>query len=184
MTTTVIYNVPETFSGTADVTDLVRQPKPAVEGAASATDWTRREAPSAALNWRSISPDTGRQQVPVVAIKPDERELNIVISRISQLLQEEDDFRPTEYALRTTLALVYEANQILRGSFARAAAAVDEDGSIVIYWKRPERNIHLTIPSQEDGPLYIYHREGGEYGTERPVSAASLASWLQWFMRV
>lgn len=119
----------------------------------------------------------------VILAKRNEEEFNTVISRVSHLPLEEDDLHPTEYALSTALAIIYEANVILKGVFARAAVAVDEDGSIIFYWKSPRRNLNLTIPAHASGTSHIYHREGNEYGGERNVSAATLARWLRWYMQ-
>jgi hypothetical protein len=135
------------------------------------------------LEWRSVLLGAGTKDTPFVWPKQDEQEFNIVISRILQLLRDEDELHPTDYALRTALATIYEANQILRGVFVRAAVAVDEDGSIIFYWKSPVKNLNLTIPAQSGSALHIYHREGNEYGGERNASVASLAQWLRWYMQ-
>ena len=87
------------------------------------------------------------------------------------------------HALNTALALVYEANQII-GGFARASVAIDDDGSIFIYWRKAERNVELKIPAKQQEKHHIYHREGITHGIERHVTAATLAKWLKWFMRV
>ena len=136
------------------------------------------------LGWRSVPPNAETTDTPFVQFKPSEREFNIVLSRILQLQLEEDDLRPTGYAFQTALALVVEANRVLRGNFARASAAVDEDGSISLYWRKPARNIELNIPAQSQGKHYIYHREGTEHGVERNVTADALAHWIEWFMSV
>src|SRR5262245_52443039 len=143
----------EISSGT---TQFVRR-KPTRDQSVSTSE-LGREVLHPVLLW-GVASDAETKKASAATADLSQQEFNIVISRISRLLQEEDDFRPTEYALLTALTMVYEANEILRGRFPRAAVAVDEDGSIVIYWKRPERNIHLTIPARRDGVLYIYHRE-------------------------
>lgn len=135
------------------------------------------------FGWHSLPPESETEGSNFTPFKPDERDFNTVISRISNLLQDED-IRPTQYALNTALSLVYETNQLLKGIFARASTAVDEDGSIFIYWRNPERTIELRIPAQRQGRYHIYHREGSSYGFERNVTASTLAAWIKWFMRV
>jgi len=134
--------------------------------------------------WRYVSSESSTSGGSVVQVKPDERDFNTVISRISNLSRDEDEIQPTDYALTTALTLVYEANQILGRVFARASVAVDEDGSIFIYWRKPERNIELKVPARKQGRHHIYHREGTSYAFERNVTASTLAKWLKWYMDV
>ena len=155
-----------------------------VASGVSTSDLSSSALSARVLEWRSAPPTTGTKDTPFLRPKPNEQEFNIVISRLSRLLHDEDELHPTDYALRTALATIYEANQILRGVFVRAAVAVDEDGSIIFYWKSPAKNLNLTVPAQPGRGLHIYHREGSEYGGERNASAASLAQWLRWYMQV
>ena len=176
-----------TFAGTADVVWYIKKnavcQRQAVEGDASTVGWSQPIELPTGMRWSDIASGSGTESVHIVRFRPDEREFNLVISRISQILQE-DDFRPTEYALRTALTLVYEANQILKGVFARASVAVSEEGAISIYWRKPGRNLQLTVPAEEGRSAFIYHQENKDYSIERNAMPTTLANWLQWFMRV
>src|SRR5205085_8167079 len=97
-----------TFAGTADVVWYIKKnavcQRQAVEGDASTVGWSQPIELPTGMRWSDIASGSGTESVHIVRFRPDEREFNLVISRISQILQE-DDFRPTEYALRTALTL-------------------------------------------------------------------------------
>lgn len=117
-------------------------------------------------------------------LNPVEGDLAVVLARILDLLENEEDeeaARPTPYALLTTLDLLLKTNAVLEIPFPRAAVSADEHGAIYVYWRKPSRKLHLTIPAIVSGVQYIYYREGEIYGIEEFISPDRLAHWLRWF---
>lgn len=114
---------------------------------------------------------------------PVSAEFNGVIARLlSAATNEDGDFKPQSDVVQATHRLLVEAQRLLNGRFALASVAVDEDGSLAVYWRKPGRTVHLTIPL--GGAPYLYHRDSKGHGTEKGVSAPVLARWLAWYMEV
>jgi hypothetical protein len=116
------------------------------------------------------------------SLRQDEN-FSLVISRVISLLQDKDETRPTDYALKTVLEILFEAQRLVNRNygFPRASVSSDDEGAINVHWRTPTRKVQLGIPSAEQGRLFIYHREGDKYNFEYNVSGQSLANWLNWF---
>jgi hypothetical protein len=100
------------------------------------------------------------------------------------LLEDEEDeeaVKPTPYALLTILDLLLDTNVLLDVPFPRASVSADEYGAMYVYWRKPSRKLHLTVPPGDTGIQYIYFREGEKYGIEEYISPDRLAYWLKWF---
>ena len=115
-----------------------------------------------------------------------DEELNLVFSRVVGLLEEEEDEEAKEYqpsldTVLATLQLLYEARPFVHGAFPRASASTDSEGSVYVFWKRPDLSIQLTVPVDESRPTFIYYRNGDRSGVEHNVLAERLADWLNWF---
>jgi hypothetical protein len=110
------------------------------------------------------------------------------LKRILELLdlEEEDDYgilKPTEYAFKTAMQLVVEANEIMGDYFPKASASTDHKGSIRITWKNREtkRLVRLFCPCNSEQPVDIYHDSSDEYNVEDVSSVSTLVHWLEWF---
>ena len=113
-------------------------------------------------------------------------DFNLVVERLSSLTREAEDEEsgivpPTDYALATTLKLLRATQPLVRGKFPRAAVSTGDLGGISVYWLKPGRSVQLTIPADEPGTHYLYHREGANSELEEGVTASSLARRLSWF---
>lgn len=115
----------------------------------------------------------------------DNEELNITLSRLQALLNEEDEddygiAKPSAYAYGTALALVSEAVRLMASAFTRASASTDDKGGIRLTWLRPNAEVRLVCAHQSDKPTYLYHETDDEYEVEHNVSALTVAHWLNW----
>ena len=115
----------------------------------------------------------------------------ITVERPIQLLdlQEEDEqgiLRPTEYAFRTAMKLVVEAQDSMGNSFPRCSTGTDDRGSIRLAWQNinGDRRVRLFCPHNADEKAYIYRQKNEEYASEDITSAATLVYWLEWFNQV
>jgi hypothetical protein len=108
-------------------------------------------------------------------------DFDLVISRVAQLLDGEDeDESPTTYALDTTLRLLHDTRALLDGPFPRAAATTSVDHGVKLYWEHGSRFVEASIPDAEGKPGFIYHDDGPSYQAERDTTPAALAHWLRW----
>ena len=113
---------------------------------------------------------------------------NLVVSRIHELMQKENDYEndygatmPTSYATDRVLAILDDTFQRLRTSFPKAAVSVSFDGGIRVQWIYPLSSVRLVVPGAVNEEEYMYFEDGDNYGTEI-VSGQILAdriSWLQ-----
>jgi hypothetical protein len=108
-------------------------------------------------------------------------EFDTVLSRVAALTHEDDDEdRPTNYALRSTLTILFATRELLEIPFPRASTAVTQDRGIQVYWKRGGRFVELSIPPKDGGTEFIFHDDGSEYRAEQEVNGRVLAHWLRW----
>ncbi len=101
-------------------------------------------------------------------------------------LEEDDDYgilKPTEYALKTVIALVIEAYEIIGNKFPEGSTCTDDRGGITVDWtsKEPRRKVRLFCPSTSEQSIDIYHSQGDQASVEDVVSVSTLVYWLQWF---
>ena len=114
---------------------------------------------------------------------------SLVVSRIREFLQEEDDYEddygaavPTSYATDRVLDILDATFQKLKDTFPKAAVSVSFDGGIRIQWIYPQSSVRLVIPAAVNDETYIYFEDGDNYGTEI-VSAQNLADRISWLQR-
>ena len=118
-------------------------------------------------------------------IAVSETNFNITLSRLDQLLQEdqEDEYgaaRPTHYAYAWAKDLLCRVESLLQGTVLRASVATDTEGGVHFYWKSSGREVQLALPSQEAGACYIYRRWEGDSDIQTEVTAQVLATALGW----
>lgn len=106
-----------------------------------------------------------------------------ILSRIADVMEDEEDSRPTLDVVRTAIQLIIDTYKELDGCLPLASVAVDEDGSMSIHWRKPGRALQLSIPADAER-LNLYHRDANGYAVERDVSPAMLAEWVKWFAYV
>lgn len=110
----------------------------------------------------------------------------LLLSEMKELLSEEDDdFRPTTYALHKAFHLIIETAlqmQATQASFPYGFPYGDGEQGIRIEWENPPRDVRLRIPAQETAREYIYHKEGQQHDIEEPASPDSLSRWLGWLI--
>ncbi|MBC6481807.1 MAG: hypothetical protein GDA56_32650 [Hormoscilla sp. GM7CHS1pb] len=116
-----------------------------------------------------------------------ESNFTTTLKRILELLdlEEEDDYgilKPTEYAFKTAMQLVVEANEIMGILFSKGSASTDHQGSIRITWKNREKKrlVRLFCPCDSEQPVDIYHDSSDEYHVEDVSSVLTLVHWLEW----
>jgi len=112
----------------------------------------------------------------------------ITVKRILELLdsEAEDDYgvlQPTDYAFKTVINLVLEANEIMGNSFPKAWVLTDEFGGITLEWSNRDKDcvIHLFCPANSDKKAHIYHQKADNYAVDNEVSSSRLIYWLNWF---
>lgn len=91
------------------------------------------------------------------------------------------DIPVTRYAFDTTWQLLFGASESVTPFPFGDLTWDEDDGSIAIYWRKPERKVHLVVPADKTGQSYIYHREGMEHRLEPHITTELLIKWLDWF---
>ncbi|WP_202895465.1 hypothetical protein [Iningainema tapete] len=88
-----------------------------------------------------------------------------------------------DYAFKTVMNLVLEANSLMGNNFPRGSASTDHEGGISLDWSKREMDCRVSLfcPFSPDKKAYIYHQRNDEYAVDDDVSASNLAHWLQWF---
>jgi hypothetical protein len=114
--------------------------------------------------------------------------LTITLKRLLELLEcdDEDDYgvlKPTDYAFKSIMSLVLEANSLLTTEFPKASASTDERGGIRLAWTGldPAREVCLFCPHDATEPMDIYHASETDEGVEDVASVMTLIRWLDWF---
>jgi hypothetical protein len=122
------------------------------------------------------------------------RELGTIIGQIAELASgeeiDEDTLRPTDYAIAQTHSILWRACQVLladsinRGvifHFPKGYVSTDSCGGLRIEWTSAQKrfSVRLVVPPQEGGTEYLYHEFGAEFGSQRKVTGALLASMLK-----
>jgi len=115
----------------------------------------------------------------------------ITVERLIELLdlEEEDEYgilKPTEYAFRTAMKLVFEGYDSMGNSFPKWSTGTDHQGNIRLAWQNINgtRRVRLFCPHYSDEKAYIYHQNSEEYASEDITSGAILVDWLEWFNKV
>ncbi len=114
--------------------------------------------------------------------------LTISLKRLVELLESEDEdeyglLKPSDYAFKTVMNLVLEANSLMTSNFPKASASTDHQGGIRLAWTTLEsdREVCLFCPHTPEYPVDIYHVLGDEEDVENVTSASTLVKWLEWF---
>lgn len=115
---------------------------------------------------------------------------DLMVSRVLELLQEEDELDddygatvPTKTALSQTLTVLNNAFRELRTVFPMAAATVSFDGGIRIQWMHPDSSLRLVVPGDEGEEAYIYYEHEDVFGSIE-ASASNLAERIRWLQRI
>ncbi len=87
-----------------------------------------------------------------------------------------DEDQPTPYALALAEVLISAVDPI-----PHAAAAPWEDGSIYVYWRNEQRQLHLRVAASEAQDSYMYHCEDKDYGIDHNVTPLRVAEWVRWY---
>lgn len=88
--------------------------------------------------------------------------------------------RPTRDAYEMASGLLVDAAIVASRKTRKiplGAVSTDSEGGVRIEWVRPDRSVHLVVPSARENPSYIYHECGDDFDTE-DASADRLAHWL------
>lgn len=110
------------------------------------------------------------------------KNFGIILSRLARLMNDEDEIPPTPYALTATLEILFKAYKYIPGeNFPKAAVTTDDSGGLYIYWRKPGRQLQLTVPGNEHSPSYIYHTENNNETMDKNISDLTLVHWLRWF---
>jgi hypothetical protein len=114
--------------------------------------------------------------------------LTTTLKRLVELLEgeDEDDYgvlKPTDYAFKSIMSLILEANSMLLGEFPKASASTDDQGGIRLAWTAsdPDREVCLFCPHTAGQSMDIYHASGTMEGVEDVDSVMTLIRWLDWF---
>lgn len=94
-----------------------------------------------------------------------------------QLEDEQDAYgilRPSEYAIETARDLLVGALG-QAGGLPYGSVFPDGKGGLQIEWDWHGRQVHLGVPSQPSGRLYIYYSDGSKAQLEKKVSGLTLA---------
>lgn len=113
------------------------------------------------------------------------RHLSAILKELNSLRSgpEQDDYgilRPSPHAydeasgllVDAAIAASHELREIPLGK-----VSTDGEGGVRIEWVRPDRSVHLVVPSTPDSIPYIYHECGDVFDTEN-ASADRLAHRL------
>jgi hypothetical protein len=112
--------------------------------------------------------------------------LTMTLKRLVALLDGEDEdeygiLKPTDYAFKTVMNLLIEANSLISIDFPKASASTDHQGGIRLAWTSSdsEQEVCLFCPFGSATPIDIYYALETEEGVENSVSAATLVKWLE-----
>jgi hypothetical protein len=110
----------------------------------------------------------------------------MTLKRLVALLEGDDEdeygiLKPTDYAFKTVMNLLIEANSLISIDFPKASASTDHQGGIRLAWTSSdsEQEVCLFCPFGSAAPMDIYYALGTEEGVENTVSAATLVKWLE-----
>jgi hypothetical protein len=114
--------------------------------------------------------------------------LTLTLKRLVELLEgeDEDDYgvlKPTDYAFKTVMNLILEANSLLTSDFPKASVSTDHQGGIRLTWTKLEGECEVCLfcPFNSSAPMDVYHVFGDEEGVEDVASGATLVQWLERF---
>lgn len=114
-------------------------------------------------------------------VKLASNSLDQMRSELKELQDEEDEeFRPTQYASNRAWELVSSAAAQISEDFPYGYAYGDGDGGIRIEWKSSPREVRLRVPSQKKGKEYIYHQSPESHKANEGASPDALVGWLRW----
>lgn len=123
--------------------------------------------------------------VPALADKEDGTESTFSqLCRLPYMEEDEDYTRPTAYAFESALTLLLSARDSLYQSACgspRASFGTTDKGSILIYWRKPDRSVQAVVPSQPTGDGYIQVMEGFTLKTYQGLEGQTLAKMLAEF---
>jgi hypothetical protein len=112
--------------------------------------------------------------------------LTLTLKRLVALLdgEDEDDYgilKPTDYAFKTVMNLLIEANSLISADFPKASASTDHQGGIRLTWTSSdtESEVCLFCPASAETPSDVYYALNTEEGVEDVHSATTLVKWLE-----
>ncbi|NJK53852.1 MAG: hypothetical protein HC936_15545 [Leptolyngbyaceae cyanobacterium SU_3_3] len=114
--------------------------------------------------------------------------LTLTLKCLVELLEADDEdeygiLKPTDYAFKTVMNLILEANSLLLTDFPKASASTDHQGGIRLAWTGSSSDDELCLfcPAVATAPVDIYYLLNGEEGIEDVISPVTLVKWLNRF---
>lgn len=93
---------------------------------------------------------------------------------------EDEDFRPTKYALEITGKLLDGAVKVLGYGIGDPDISPDGENGICVDWENGNRMIRLVIPSVSTKQGYIYYEEEKNKHVSNGLTDKNLCAWLKW----
>lgn len=106
------------------------------------------------------------------------------LCRLPYMEEDEDYTRPTAYAFETALNLLLAARDLLYQrdcGFPRATFGTTDEGTVLVYWRKPGRSVQAVVPSQPKGDGYILVLEGSAPTIYDDLDGLTLAKTLEEF---
>lgn len=109
------------------------------------------------------------------------RDYAATVQLITELGREdEEEDRPSEFALGRTLSVLEQAARELRLSFPLAIVAVGPHRSLRLLWSSEGREVRLVVGGSTANKTYLYWEGPGQRCVDYSVDGARLASLLRW----
>lgn len=104
--------------------------------------------------------------------------------RLPYMEEDEDYTRPTLYAFETALNLLLAARDLLYQKacgFPRATFGTTDEGTVLVYWRKPGHSVQAVVPSQPKGDGYILVLKGSAPTIYDDMDGLTLAKALEEF---
>lgn len=100
---------------------------------------------------RGVSESTSTSSEQVKGPVPQRENLSTVLSRLADLLKEEEDEKPLPIPFTLAYGLICDCNEAMQDGLPRAMPATSADRGVNVYWKRNGRQVNLCVPGSEGG---------------------------------
>lgn len=112
--------------------------------------------------------------------------LSISAQRVAELLTDsyetdQGEVGPTRASVDQAIRLLRHLASRLQNKLPEATAASDDAGGLWLYWRKPEKKVHVRVSEKLDGHLELYFREGEDYDLLDGVSSDDVAEKLRWY---
>lgn len=103
-----------------------------------------------------------------------------VLESWTALFEEDEEFIPTPTAMTTAYGLVISVLNNMTPDMPNPKIVPDGQGGIHVYFNRPNRRVHLIVPSSPTNPPFIYVSSTSGANTFSNATRDMLCEHLRW----